>query len=180
MKKLGFVFNGAKCNGCGACVIACKEEKQLPDGVWLRTRRENPVTTAFITQGCNHCEEPACLAVCPVKAYRKEFDGLVIQDHAKCVGCRACVAACPWHVPSFSKTEGKVYKCDACVKRLAQGLVPACAASCPMGAIEFGPIDELRQKYPEAVEAGNAWAKKQFGYEDLKTTGANLVIVPLK
>ena len=122
----------------------------MPDGVWIRTRRENFVTTAFIIQACNHCDEPAC------------------------------VAACPWHVPGFAKTEGKVYKCDACAKRLAQGLAPACAASCPMGAIEFGPIDELRQKYPEAVETGNAWAKKQFGYEDLKTTGGNLVIVPLK
>lgn len=92
MKKLGFVFNGARCTGCGACVVACKEEKGVPDGVWLRKRYENVHDFNYITQGCNHCDDPACASVCPVKAYHKDADGLVIQDHAKCIGCGACRA----------------------------------------------------------------------------------------
>ena len=179
MKQLGFVFNGARCNGCAACVIACKEEKQLPDGVWLRRRVENPSTMSFLTLGCNHCDDPACLKVCPVKAYHKEANGLVIQDHNKCIGCQACVGACPYHVPSFAKSEKKVYKCDACQARLAKGEVPACVASCPMGAIEFGAIDELRVKYPEAVEQGMVWAAKEFHFPSPQLTHPNLVIVPL-
>ena len=66
MKKLGFVFNGARCTGCGACVVACKEEKGVPDGVWLRKRYENVHDFNYITQGCNHCDDPACASVCPV------------------------------------------------------------------------------------------------------------------
>lgn len=180
MKKLGFVFNGARCTGCGACVVACKEEKGVPDGVWLRKRYENVHDFNYITQGCNHCDDPACASVCPVKAYHKDADGLVIQDHAKCIGCGACQGACPWHVPSFSKSEKKMYKCDACAPRLAKGLKPACVAACPMGAIEFGPIEELRAKYPDAKEKGWAWAKKEFGYAGPTLTHPNLVIVPLK
>lgn len=179
MAKLGFVFHGERCNGCAACVIACKEEKGLPDGVWLRTRKENPHDWSFLTQPCNHCDEPACLAACPVKAYHKEPNGLVIQDHAKCIGCQACVKACPWQVPSYSAEEKKVYKCDGCIARLKDGKRPACLEACPANAIEFGDIDELRQRYPNAEE-GVAWAKKAFGYPDPHRTHANVVIVPLK
>lgn len=180
MTQLGFVFHGERCTGCGACIIACKEEKNLPDGVWLRTRKENPHDWVFLTQLCNHCDKPACMAICPVKAYHKEENGLVIQDHSKCIGCRACIGACPWHVPSYSKDEKKVYKCDGCIARLNRGEKPACLEACPAQAIEFGDISELRKKYPDAVVEGAAWAKAEFGYPDPKRTGANIVIVPLK
>lgn len=179
MKKMGFVFNAARCNGCGACVMACKEAKTLPEDVWLRTRKENPVTTAYLTMGCNHCAAPACLKICPVKAYTQDADGLVIQDHSKCIGCRACTTACPYGVPKFSTQDKKVWKCDACAARLAKGEKPACVTNCPMQAIEFGPIEELRAKYPRAVEAGMSWAAKEFNLPSPNITQPRLVIVPM-
>lgn len=78
MKKMGFVINGARCNGCGACLVACKVEHGITEtGTWLRTRYENRATQALLTMGCNHCDEPACMKICPVKAYSKDDDGLV-------------------------------------------------------------------------------------------------------
>lgn len=129
--------------------MACKEAKCLPEDVWLRRRKENPVTTAYITMGCNHCADPACLK------------------------------ACPYRVPQISKTDKKAWKCDACAARLAKGEKPACVANCPMGAIEFGPIEELRAKYPAAVEVGMAWAKREFNLPSPNLTKPSLVIVPL-
>lgn len=85
---------GPAAPGAAPCVVACKEEKGVPDGVWLRKRYENVHDFNYITQGCNHCDDPACASVCPVKAYHKDADGLVIQDHAKCIGCGACQGAC--------------------------------------------------------------------------------------
>ena len=112
--------------------------------------------------------------------YHQEDNDLVIPDHSHRIGCQACVKACPWHVPSFSKDEKKVYKCDGCQARLKKGEVPACLAACPTGVIEFGDIDELRAKYPEAQRAaGVAWAKKVFGYPDPALTDAHMVILPL-
>ena len=83
-------------------------------------------------------------------------------------------------MPAYSETDKKVHKCDACAPRLAKGLPPACVAACPCGAIEFGPIEELRAKYPDAVVKGFAWAAAAFGMPGPERTDPNLVIVPFK
>lgn len=79
MKKMGFLFDARRCNGCRACAVACKEQHNTPDGVWLRRVKETPDQMVWFSQSCNHCEKPACFAVCPVKAYSIEPDGLVVQ-----------------------------------------------------------------------------------------------------
>ena len=179
MKKLGFVFDARRCNGCRACVIACKEQQKTPDGVWLRQVKETPNQMMWLSVACNHCEKPACVSACPVKAYTQEPDGLVVQDHAKCIGCQACIAACPFKAPVFDPASKKVFKCDGCIKLLAAGKQPACVQACTQGALQFGPITELKKKYPEAVVAGFEWANKYFVYPANSQTEPHLVIVPL-
>ena len=168
MKKYGFVFNAARCNGCGACVIACKEEKALPDGVWLRKRYENVHTAAFLTMSCNHCEDPVCVKVCPVHAYKQDPDGLVIQDHAKCIGCGACVATCKngsamlfvaARVSSLAKLpQGRVEgarRAKAMVAKMdelgfgACTNTGACEAECPKG-ISIAHIARLNREFLSA------------------------------
>ena len=119
---------------------------------------------------CNHCSDPACVKVCPVKAIRKEDEfGAVLVDSEKCIGCGACRAACPWHVPEYfedlSRTKigeerhPKMTKCDMCIDRLRDGLKPACVASCPGRALECGPIEELRRQHPDATVTAVGFAE---------------------
>lgn len=115
-----------------------------------------------LSLSCSHCSDPACIKVCPMKAISKEAEfGAVVVDASKCIGCGACQAACPWHVPQYyeplentpigSEKHPKMTKCDMCVDRLKAGLKPACVASCPGRALECGPIDELRRRHPDAT-----------------------------
>lgn len=179
MRKLGFVFDARRCNGCRACAVACKEQQKTPDGVWLRQVDQTPDQLMWFSQTCNHCEKPACVSVCPVKAYTQEPDGLVVQDHAKCIGCQACIAACPFKAPKFNPASKKVFKCDGCIKLLEIGKKPACVTACTQAALDFGPIEELRKKYPKAATSGFAWAEKYFNYAGPQKTGPHLVIIPL-
>lgn len=110
---------------------------------------------------CNHCEDPACIKVCPMKHIKKDQDyGIVHIDHKRtCISCQRCKKACPWNSPQFyddvnkykqnDPARPKMTKCDLCIERIKDGLKPACVASCPMRALDAGPMDELKQRYPE-------------------------------
>ena len=102
---------------------------------------------------CKHCTHAACLDVCPTGSlFRTEFGTVVVQQDI-CNGCGYCVPACPYGVIEQREDDGRVFKCTLCYDRLGAGLEPACAKACPTESIQFGPLDELRERAAERVEA---------------------------
>ena len=112
-----------------------------------------------LSLGCNHCNKPACIEVCPVQIIYKEPDfGVVLVDNTNCISCGKCLDACPWGVPQFYDPAFRKYaqtdplrprmtKCTLCLDRIREGLKPACVAACNSRALDAGPVDELKQKY---------------------------------
>ena len=157
MTQYGFFFDQSRCIGCNACVIACKQWHDIPPGPtkWMRVYQWEKgafpnVRLHILAVPCWHCEKPVCVQACPNGAlYKEEKYGAVLVDEDKCKGDRKCWYACPYGAPQFSGDELgiKMSKCDMCYARLTQGLTPICVLSCSMRALEFGPIEELRQKY---------------------------------
>lgn len=166
-KQLGFYFNSSVCIGCKVCQIACKDKNQLPTGVMWRRVVEygggswsardgilvpQGVFAYFLSIACNHCEKPLCVETCPTQAMHKTADGSVQIDAEKCIGCRYCEWACPYSAPQFNEESGVMTKCNFCSDLIAEGQQPACVSACPMRALDFGEIDELRKKYSGTAE----------------------------
>jgi len=153
-RQVAFLIDMNRCTGCKTCEIACKAEKKTPDGVRLRRVREfmveTPAATSYLSIACNHCEDPACVKACPVKAYTKRPDGIVVQNHAACIGCKACISACPYAAPVFNAAENKVSKCDFCVDRVDAGLAPRCAEACQNECLVAGELAALQAKHGKA------------------------------
>ncbi|CAI1590946.1 4Fe-4S dicluster domain-containing protein [Serratia fonticola] len=177
-KQYGFLIDIKRCYGCKTCSMACKSENQTPPGVlWRRVREyetDSPNSEGFISMSCNHCDDPQCMKVCPADTYHKRPDGIVVQDHEKCIGCRMCIMACPYNAPVFDPQEGKTSKCNMCAERLDEGLPPRCVASCPAGVLKFGDIEELRKIH------STDWAVLEARYHmpDHRISGPNVVIIP--
>lgn len=162
MKQFGFYFDSDRCTGCKTCELSCKDYKDLsaevnfrriyeysggnwtpqPDGCWSQN-----VFTYYLSISCNHCEDPACVKVCPTGAMHKNEDGFVIVNEEICIGCRYCSMACPYHAPQFDTVKGHMTKCDGCYSRVKSEQKPICVEACPLRALDFAPIDELRAKY---------------------------------
>ncbi|MBR5267259.1 MAG: molybdopterin-dependent oxidoreductase [Lachnospiraceae bacterium] len=153
MARWGFVYDQAKCIGCNACQIACKDRHHLEPGKNLRRSdtvcyKENGMTKyAHFSGGCHHCEEPACLAACPFGAMKKTEEGIVVVDEALCRGCGACERACTYGAVFISSQNNKAMKCDGCAELRAQGRQPACVEACVTHCLEFcGITDEETEK----------------------------------
>jgi formate dehydrogenase iron-sulfur subunit len=185
--RMGFFTDTSVCIGCKACEVACKEWNAVPeDGIELTGMSyDNTVSlsgstwrhVAFIEQVtppgesrwlmasdvCKHCTEAGCLDVCPTGALmRSEFGTVVVQDDV-CNGCGYCVSACPFGVIGRREIDGGAHKCTLCYDRIVDGLTPACAKACPTESIQFGPLDELRERaqgrLQELHESGMAEAR---------------------
>jgi anaerobic dimethyl sulfoxide reductase subunit B (iron-sulfur subunit) len=145
-KQYGFYYDASRCIQCRTCELACKVTNNTEPGVKWRRVIETwggnypDVTRAFFSLACMHCEEPACVTICPTEAIHKRVeDGIVVVDKNKCNGCQDCFTACPYGVPQFGK-DGKMQKCDYCTEISRE---PACVESCPAEALYYGVLDEL-------------------------------------
>lgn len=151
-----------KCIGCQACMVACKSRQELPTGpfpcmlVAVGPKQvRNRFRIAFTFMPCFHCEKPWCVAACPTGAMgRQEEDGIVEVSNDLCVGCKACMSACPWSAPQWNPETRKVAKCDLCRDRIADNEKPACVTVCPTGCLHFGTPEEIpdirRERYARA------------------------------
>lgn len=174
--KLGMLVDVERCIGCNACTIACKAENKLPEGIFATTIQTNwegkfpGVVNLYNKVACMHCENPLCVEVCPTGALYKTPEGIVAHDLDKCVGCQYCVTSCPFHIPQYSRPDDKSFKCTMCIHRVSQGMEPACVATCPTKALQFGKRDkmmaiaqqrlaELKEKYPNA----NIYSPEEVG-----------------
>jgi len=193
--RWAMVIDPQKCmraEGCDKCIRACHETHNVPSfedprhevkWIWKESfedafpNQHNDYTQEVFKKKdvlvfCNHCDNPPCVRVCPTKATWKREDGVVMMDWHRCIGCRYCVAACPYGSRSFNwldprtklkkmdpgyptRTKGVVEKCTFCEEKLARGEQPACVEACPEGAMVFGNLDDpqsevrkiLRSKY---------------------------------
>ncbi|MFZ0479868.1 MAG: 4Fe-4S dicluster domain-containing protein [Terriglobales bacterium] len=145
--RYGFVIDNRKCIGCHACTVACKTENHVALGVnrtWVKYVEKGQFPTTrrvFQVTRCNHCEKPPCVTICPVTAMYKREDGIVDFDSDICIGCKACMQACPYDSIYIDPDEGTAAKCHFCAHRTEVGLEPACVVVCPEHAIIAGDLD---------------------------------------
>nr|WP_209280130.1 4Fe-4S dicluster domain-containing protein [Desulfobaculum xiamenense] len=136
--------NQDRCISCNACEVHCKQKNLVPPGARLGQmvtvgplERAGRPKIMNLFMPCFHCEQPWCVAACPTEAMKRREDGIVYVDQELCVGCKACIIACPWNIPQWDETAGKVMKCDLCMDRIDRGLKPACVTACTTHALEF-------------------------------------------
>ena len=185
----GVLVDITKCTGCRACVVACKQWNHLPmmtqparmtdpdnppglDSNSFTTIRTVEVTepepeTVYWKKQCMHCLDPACQTACIVGALRrKRGSGAVEYDRGKCIGCRYCMVACPFGIPTYQwdKASPWIKKCTFCADRQRDNLQPACCGTCPSGALKFGDRTTLLAEAHERMAANpDAYYKDEEG-----------------
>ena len=192
LKDVAVYFDASKCTACKGCQVACKQWNQLPSALddkdyefdpsftyprnntgdtWLHMNLEETEDSkgnlgwAFGRVSCQHCTDAACVDACPTGACHKTAEGAVVIDQDKCIGCKYCVAACPFSVPKFRERDDKTQKCTMCLDRIENDRRPACVTTCPTGALQFGDrydmialaktrLNEIKPNRPDAMIYG--------------------------
>ena len=175
-----------RCTGCEKCVAACKEEYELGrDRPWraqgavsdLSSTRYTTIVRRpdehYVRQQCRHCLEPACVSACLVGAMQKTPEGPVVYDADKCMGCRYCLAACPYSIPRYEWDQRVPYvtKCTMCIDRVRQGDIPACVDACPEEATMFGTRAELLAEAHRRIDENpGKYQPRVFGEHEIGGT----------
>ncbi len=192
-RRLGLVIDLDTCVGCQACAVACKQWNTAgpagpladldpygaaPSGTWLNRVHGFEVgegeagRTVYFPRSCLHCENAACVTVCPTGAsYKRAEDGIVLVDESKCIGCGLCAWACPYGARELDRDSGVMKKCTLCVDRLEDPRlppaerVPACVAACPAHARHFGDLADPESPVARLVaERGGVEPLAELGY----------------
>ncbi len=197
-KRWAMLVDISKCPaGCRGCIDACHGIHNVPSinepGQEIRWIQKVPFSNAFPSQEnpysdvsikkretvvmCNHCSNPPCVRVCPTQATFKRSDGIVMMDYHRCIGCRFCIAACPYGARSMNfrnprpyigsinpdfptRTKGVVEKCNFCEERLARNLLPACEQACKYKALIFGDLLAGKSEIKTILENSNAFRRR--------------------
>ena len=154
MAKYRLLIDHHLCFGCYACEVACQQENDLPVGLkWISVKTVGPklvngkLVMEFVPMTCRHCNHAPCITACPEDAIYKSNEGIVLISSERCIGCLACLEACPFSAIQFDEHEEIAQKCNLCHHRLETGLKPACVQTCPAGAIQHGDINEITEQH---------------------------------
>ncbi len=165
MPKYAMVIDQRRCIGCLACIVACKRENNVPEEHY-RTRVVEEVNgkapklrMELRSELCNHCDNPPCVYNCPTGASYKDEDGTVQIDRKKCVGCKACIAACPYDARYIDPEHGYADKCTFCQHRLKVGKEPACVATCIGKSRIFGNLEDPYSKVSRLLKEYSSWVR---------------------
>ncbi len=144
--RYAMVVDVRRCIACHACSVACKSENAVPLGVWrgwlkIVEKGTYPnVSRPVLPMLCNNCQNPICVRNCPTQATYQREDGIVMVDPHRCIGCKYCIASCPYNVRYLNPMKKIVQKCQWCNHRVEAGLQPACVNTCPTGAMALGDL----------------------------------------
>jgi Fe-S-cluster-containing dehydrogenase component len=149
MDKLSLIIFQEDCMGCHACEVACKQEHGLDVGPRLiKVIERSPY---YIPVYCHHCSKPPCKDACPAEAISRDERGIARIDEELCIGCMACIEACPFGALQFDEEREVAVKCDLCHERLENGEEPACSMACPTRCIVWGDMKAIRQKMEQRL-----------------------------
>lgn len=207
-KRLGLVIDLDRCIGCWTCAVACKQVHSVAEGNWWNrvlnvegphigtagVVGNQPSMTNFPLQ-CMHCANPPCVKSCPVHATYQREDGIIMQDYDKCIGCRTCMAACPYNAKVFNwdtpelhieitgehlgdaavapRTRHVVEKCTFCYQRVDRGEEPACVEACPAHTRTFGDLNDPNSEVSTLIRERQGFQlRSEFG------TNPNIYYLP--
>ena len=189
MTRLAIAIDKHRCIGCNTCALACKMQNNVPDGMlWNRVLTEDcdifdgavgqypNLSRSYLPIACQHCENAACLRACPTGATYRDDKGRVEIDYDKCIGCRMCMAACPYNARTFNWAEpkrdtgfnygeasvperprGVMEKCTLCKERTDRGDEPMCVQNCPTDARIYGDLDDPDSDISRTIRENNAY-----------------------
>ncbi|MFC1556306.1 4Fe-4S dicluster domain-containing protein [candidate division KSB1 bacterium] len=160
MARYAMVIDTKKCVGCADCVVACKLENNVPDGLcrdWIVEEVNGAypdLQMEIRSERCNHCENTPCVRVCPTGASYQTDDLIVMVEKSKCTGCKACIASCPYDA-RYIHPDGHVEKCTFCIHRVKEGKDPACVDVCPTKCMIFGDLDDPQSEVAKLLKSRN-------------------------